>query len=410
MQATGSVSETAFFGVRLILRADNVGVLGADHRPRSCGPWHRWDMLLSEIARGSRHTPENEQTPYAMFTAPLYVAWELTHKCNAQCLHCYSGSGPDACDQHDLTTEEALHVIDQLSEAGVLVLAFSGGEPLLRRDCLSLVQHAVGNGLSVNIGTNGWIVTDRMVAELRDIGVHSVTVSIDDVEPSSHDQIRGLEGLHARAVDAVRRLVSAGIRVVVGFTPMTSNWRSGPAVVRLAHKLGAAAVNLSEYVPAGRGTSSLAIRPEELHEVLKEWIALREQYRGRMEVQWHDCRVGLLLSGTEARNYVGCGAGRLVARILPDGSVTPCVFLPTSIGSLRTTRFVDLWRSSPLIKDFTARTRHVGNCGECEHLHTCGGCRAVAHSSSGNALAGDPHCWIKPMVIARDAAGNGDLR
>jgi AdoMet-dependent heme synthase len=63
----------------------------------------------------------------AEFTAPLYVAWELTHRCNARCLHCYSASGPDA-DSDELSLAGGLNLIDQLAEAGVLVLAFSGGE------------------------------------------------------------------------------------------------------------------------------------------------------------------------------------------------------------------------------------------------------------------------------------------
>jgi hypothetical protein len=60
-----------------------------------------------------------------------------------------------------LTTDQALAVIDQLADAGVMVLAFSGGEPMLRRDWAVLVRRAVGRGLSVNVGTNGSAVTER---------------------------------------------------------------------------------------------------------------------------------------------------------------------------------------------------------------------------------------------------------
>jgi AdoMet-dependent heme synthase len=113
------------------------------------------------------------------FTAPLYVAWEITHRCNARCLHCYSASGPDANCARDLTTDEALGVIDQLADAGVMVLAFSGGEPMMRRDWTVLVRRAVGRRLSVNVGTNGSTVTERRADQLSELGVHSVTVSLD---------------------------------------------------------------------------------------------------------------------------------------------------------------------------------------------------------------------------------------
>src|SRR6266536_1459388 len=186
------------------------------------------------------------------FTAPLYVAWEITHRCNARCLHCYSASGPDPDCTGALTTDEALVVIDQLADAGVMVLAFSGGEPMMRRDWAVLVRKAVGRGLSVNVGTNGSTVTERRADQLRDLGVHSVTVSLDSHRPDVHDHFRQFHGLYDRTLNAIRRLVARDVRVVVGFTPTRLNWRDGPEVVALAARLGARAANLSEYVPAGR--------------------------------------------------------------------------------------------------------------------------------------------------------------
>jgi radical SAM protein with 4Fe4S-binding SPASM domain len=347
---------------------------------------------------------------FAEFVAPLYVAWEITHRCNARCLHCYSNSGPDASSSNILRLDLALSLIDQLADAGVLVLAFSGGEPLMHRHWRKLVGHAVGRGLNVNVGSNGSCITARNADTLRSLGVKSVTISIDSHLPEVHDEFRRLDGLHAKAVAAVRLLVARKIRVVVGYTPTQLNWRHGRAVIDLAYKLGADAVNLSEYVPAGRGSIELALSPNELRETLEEWIEAREQYKGRMEIMWHDCRVALLVTEEEKRKYVGCGAGRLVARILPDGTVTPCVFLPTEIGNLASTPFKTMWQEAHLLHQFRARAGHIGgNCGGCEHLDACGGCRAVAYAySGGDPLAGDPHCWIRhhtPEISALIASG-----
>lgn len=344
------------------------------------------------------------------FKAPLYIAWEITHRCNARCLHCYSDSGPEAACHGELSTSEALEVIDQLAEAGLLVLAFSGGEPMMRPDWRELVRRAVTRGLSVNIGSNGSAITERTAGDLQNLGVRSVTISLDSHRPESHESFRRLPGLYRLATRAIRLLVERQVRVVVGFTPTRLNWRDGRGVVELAHSLGADAVNLSEYVPAGRGSLDLALEPQELREVLEEWIEMRETYRDRMAIQWHDCRVGLLVPDDEKRSYVGCGAGRLVARILPDGAVTPCVFLPTPIGSFRRETFREMWSRSLLLRQFRERLGHIGgNCGSCEHLATCGGCRAVAYAySGGNPLAGDPHCWIQPGFPDVPGLANGE--
>lgn len=65
------------------------------------------------------------------FNAPLYIAWEVTLQCNARCLHCYSESGPGIHNPDELNTEQALKIIDDLADSGLLILAFSGGEPLM---------------------------------------------------------------------------------------------------------------------------------------------------------------------------------------------------------------------------------------------------------------------------------------
>lgn len=335
------------------------------------------------------------------FKAPLYVAWEITHRCNARCVHCYSASGPDIDDSSELTTDEALGVIEQLGVAGVLVLAFSGGEPLMRADWRTLVRHARGAGLAVNIGSNGSCIDRAMAEDLAREGVSSVTISIDSHRPERHDRFRGVHGLHGLAVRAVKLLKAVGIRVVIGYTPTRVNKDDSSALVDLCIQLGADAVNLSEYVPAGRGSTRLALTPSELEACLCKWIELRNQHRDRISLQWHDCRVGLLVPEDERRSYVGCGAGRLVARILPDGTITPCVFLPTAIGSLREQSFASMWESSALLSRLRARTGHItGNCGTCEHLETCGGCRAVAFAHTGDLFAGDSHCWIRAGASA----------
>ncbi|MGD9712689.1 MAG: radical SAM protein [Thermomicrobiales bacterium] len=352
----------------------------------------------------------DNDTTFADFAAPLYVAWEITHRCNARCLHCYSNSGPEADPKQVLSLDQALSLIDQLADAGVLVLAFSGGEPMMHPHWEELVGHAVRRGLSVNVGSNGSCITPRNADTLKTLGVKSVTISVDSHVPAVHDEFRRLDGLHAKALTAIHLLADRGIRVVVGYTPTRLNWKHGRSVIDLAYGLGANAVNLSEYVPAGRGSIDLALTPDELRQTLQEWIEARERYKGRMEVMWHDCRVALLVADEDKRKYVGCGAGRLVARILPDGTVTPCVFLPTSIGNAATTTFTALWRDAQLLHKFRVRSGNVsGNCGQCEFLNTCGGCRAVAYAySGGDPLAGDPHCWIRhhsPEISTLFAAG-----
>jgi radical SAM protein with 4Fe4S-binding SPASM domain len=394
------------------MRHDEVYLLSIAFLRRQ--PLHRGQPTVSHLSRVTCLEQEvgmkDQCTEYALgtfagmevplrpqFVAPLYVAWEVTLRCNARCLHCYSEAAPGLRDPLELSTDEALGVIDQLAESGLLVLAFSGGEPLLRRDIFQLIDRAMDRGLVVQVATNGAVITKRVAARLQQSGVRGVTVSLDGASAATHDHFRQFPGLFDRTLRAIQLLAEHELRVVVSFTPTTLNYREGRDVVALAYALGAQAANLSEFVPAGRGTRDLCLPPETLRDVILDWIAMQREYAGQMQIIWHDCRVALLVPPEERDLYSGCGAGKLTARIKVDGTVTPCVFLPNPAGNLRRTPFKEIWANSPLMRTFRDRDSiRVGNCGSCHFKHVCGGCRAVSMSYYGDPMRGDPSCWVVP--------------
>ncbi len=336
------------------------------------------------------------------FNQPLYVVWEVTHKCNALCIHCYSNAGPDVVTD-ELSTVEALDVIDQLAHMGVFILGFSGGEALLRPDWRDLLSHAVAKSLRVTVGTNGRTLTPDVVHDLKTIGVHNVTVSLDGASSEVHEKIRGQQGLFQSALEGIQRLVAAGVPVTVGFTPTALNYRHGRQVVALAERLGVKKANLSTYVPTGRGGLDIALSDHQLKWVLEEWIEMKRSYAGRMKILWHDCRVALLVEPTASSKYIGCGAGVVTCRITVDGKVTPCVSLPLPAGDLRRFSFSRIWNESDILWRIRDRNNIVsGNCSKCEHKMICGGCRALSLAYYGDAFNGDSYCWIKADETPQD--------
>lgn len=328
------------------------------------------------------------------FNAPLYIAWETSLRCNAECLHCYSSSGPKAISPEELSTEEALRMIDDLAEAGLLILAFSGGEPLLRKDIFQLIERAVERNLVVNVASNGLLINEKMAKRIANSGVRSVTISLDASSAEIHDHFRQRPGLFNKTINAIPLLAKEDVRVVVSFTPTTLNYQEGRKVVKLAYSLGASAVNMSEYVPAGRGTRELALPPDLLKEVIQDWINMRKEYEGKMQIIWHDCRASLLVSEEDRDKYSGCGAGKLTARIMVDGTLTPCVFLSTPAGNLKNQSFRQIWEKSDLLHSIRNRDLIGGNCSSCDFKSKCGGCRAVSMANTGSPLMGDASCWL----------------
>lgn len=314
------------------------------------------------------------ETPEPICAGLRYVSWEITRRCDARCVHCYAGSGPEAPVDGDLSTAEALALIDQLAAAGEMILAFSGGEPLLRPDWRELVRHAVGRDLIVTLVTNGSRVDDEVAGELAALGLQSVTVSLDSHRPDVHDRIRRLDGLHARALGAIRRLAGRGVRVVVNFTPIRDNRDDARGVVELAWQLGAAAVSLSEYAPAGRGTREMGLGAAERESLAAEWLALAAEYRGRVHLIADNRTVSLLATGAAGpggdRGCPDCGAGRAMLRITPEGAVTPCTFVPAALGSLRAAPFPELWLST---REERLAVSSSPSCATCGMLVSIGG-------------------------------------
>lgn len=330
--------------------------------------------------------------------APLYVVWETTLDCNARCIHCYSDAifGRSVEDRF-WPTADSLRLIDELADAGVLILALSGGEVLLRRDWEALVRRGVERGLRMTLATNGLRVTPTVARRLRDTGIWNVSVSIDGATAATHDRIRGVDGIFEAACRAVRLLAEEGVRTTVNFTPMRPNFRDASQVIALAAELGAAKVNLTEYVYLSRGGRELMLEAEELRQVVEGWIASSKQWRDRIEVDWHDCRVALLLEGEDSERYRGCGAGFTHCRITADRDVTPCVVLPVPVGNLAQRSFAAIWNGAPALAKIRDRASITsGNCSDCAHKARCGGCRAMSYAAYGTPYAGDPACWIVP--------------
>ena len=137
--------------------------------------------------------------PMSLYS-PFLVVWDFTHKCNLSCKHCYSDSG--AVKEEELSTSQALAVVDQLADAGVTALAFSGGEPLTRKDFFEVARHAAYRGLYVSVASNGTLLTKENVQKLKQAKLTTLTSASTEPPPkptttSEASQERSIKRLQA---------------------------------------------------------------------------------------------------------------------------------------------------------------------------------------------------------------------
>jgi radical SAM protein with 4Fe4S-binding SPASM domain len=352
--------------------------------------------------------------------APFLVVWNFTYKCNLNCKHCYSNSGKNSTNE--LSTEEAKKVVKQVADFGATSLAFSGGEPLMRKDFFEVACYAVDLGLYVSLATNGTLLNDETVRKLKETGVHYVEISLDGVDPKTHDQFRGQPGAFDQTLKGIKNCLDKQICTCIAVTATKNNLKEVPAVLDMAESMGIDRFTLFNFIPTGRGKDIVAQDPspqereqilsylnEQLSEHRKIAILSTTPQLARVALQCSANQEGDMMMplahmqaakvSKRARALAdfigGCGAGRFYCAISPEGDVQPCVFMPLVVGSLKTQKFEDIWANSPVLQDLRNREKLKGRCGKCEYKYVCGGCRARAYAYTDDYLKSDPGCIRK---------------
>jgi radical SAM protein with 4Fe4S-binding SPASM domain len=352
--------------------------------------------------------------------APFLVVWNFTYKCNLKCKHCYLNA--DNIPRMELSTEDAIKVVDQLADFGVTSLAFSGGEPLMRKDFFKVARHAVDAGLYVSLATNGTLINKENARKLRENGVHYVEVSLDGANAKTHDYFRGKSGAFDLTMQGLKNCLKEEICTCIAVTATKNNLKEIPAVLEMAENMGIDRFTLFNFVPVGRGKDIIAADPspqeredlliflnKKLSEKHKVAILSTTPQLARVALQSKSSTKDDIImplahmAATKVSKRVkaladfigGCGAGRFYCAISPEGNVQPCVFLPITVGNLKTEKFEDIWFNSPVFKDLRDRENLKGRCGRCEFKYVCGGCRARAFAYHNDYLMSDPGCIRK---------------
>jgi radical SAM protein with 4Fe4S-binding SPASM domain len=372
-----------------------------------------------------RHKPRGDVPSNFLAFLSIYrpvVFWNITDRCNLSCTHCYNKSGPDRSTAGELTTTEAMSVIDDLADMGVPLILFSGGEPLMREDIWDLALYARSRGLKMALSTNGTLIKREVAGRIKECGIEYAGISLDGARAETHDRFRNLPGAFEQTIAGFAACREAGLRCGVRITLTKENCHELEEIVDLALSLGASRFCLYWLVPAGRGIDSYSRLQLDKTDVTD---ALSLLYRKAKETDPatiefltvdapQDC-IHLLASMekdrsedlADARTLLeslkgGCSAGTRVANIDAQGNIFPCQFARSPeflVGNIRSQSFSKLWNDSqnPVLARFREKQASFkGRCLTCCHRDLCGGgCRVRAHAVDGDFFAQDPFCFVE---------------
>jgi len=333
---------------------------------------------------------------------PHVVAWNLTKRCNLACDHCYIAAGPWHPTDDDLRLEEIQRITDEILDINPgPMFVLTGGEPLLRKDLEQIADYGASRGATVVVGTNGTGLTDGRIRSLQDAGVTGVAVSIDSLNAERHNTFRHGASALQQTTAAIERLRSARMDFIVQTSVTADNRHELAELVRWSADKGAVSFNLYFLVETGRGQEMRELPAADNEALLQELVELEGEMRGRMLVR-SKCQPALMRVVHQAApdspltNYsTRCPCGVQYCRIMPDGKLTPCPYLPEVAGDLRKQSFRDVWENSALFASIRTRSFN-GKCGSCEYREVCGGCRARAFANTGDVMGPDDSCVHEP--------------
>jgi pyrroloquinoline quinone biosynthesis protein E len=329
---------------------------------------------------------------------PYSLLCELTYRCPLQCPYC---SNPVDFARHtgELTTEEWQRVLSEATALGVVQAHFSGGEPLLREDAPKIIRHANKLGLYTNLSTGGTLLTEKLAGQLRDAGLDSLQVSIQDAAAENSDHMAGGAPSFDKKIRAARLVKQTGFSLTLNVVLHRQNIGRIEAIIAMAEDLGAERLELANTQFNGwalKNRAALLPSREQVEFAAETARAAQQRLKGRMEILY-------VLPDYYEEFPKAClhGWGRVFLTVAADGAVLPCQTAREIRGlkfdNARERSLEEIWFKSETFCKFRGTDWLPEPCNSCPRKEIdFGGCRCQAFLLAGDATATDPACSLAP--------------
>ena len=303
-----------------------------------------------------------------------YLFWECTWRCNLACRHCGSDCKAEACVQ-DMPFADFMRAIEPLEKRykrDTVIVAITGGEPLLRTDLADCGRQLRQHGFRWGIVTNALLYDEARHRELLAAGMNAVTVSLDGLE-ETHNWLRNNPHSYQRAIAALRLIANAPqLSYDVVTCVHRRNLAELPALKEVLIENGIRHWRLFTIAPIGRACANdeLQLDRRQLEEMFRFIADPRreghidikfscEAYTGKYEEQVRD-------------SYFFCRAGINIGSVLIDGGICACPNVNRSFvqGNIYRDDLLEVWDGKfQAMRDRT--WMKCGPCAKCADFKQC---------------------------------------
>lgn len=283
--------------------------------------WDRFENGIRKIARGER--------------VPLQVDVAVTGRCHCDCWHCFRAK---YADNSELPLEKIKELFNSFEELGTNVVGITGGEPMLRKDIIDILQ-LIPDNMEGQLYTTGVNIDRPFAKALSRTNVKRVLISLDHYKEELVCKLRSNKNAYKDAINAVNCLKEYPIYVAITVCISDEMLVEGELerYIEFAKELEVNEIRMVSTIPQGKLEGS--------NEALKHSRAMALITKMKHKYA-NDLSYPAIVNFGEIENvrYLGCGAGVSYSSVNSDGAVTPCVAVPLSYGNIYDKSFNEIYQ------------------------------------------------------------------
>ncbi|MFH2201630.1 MAG: radical SAM protein [Elusimicrobiota bacterium] len=273
------------------------------------------------------------------YRAPLFLAWQLTNRCQAHCLTCCEESGPENAWKDELAEDEAVSFACRIVESGIQYAAFGGGEPLAVPHFWKIARILASGGVELKLETNGLPIDDEKADILQALKVLCVQISVDGASKETFEKVRP-GGDYDGVIAAIKRLVARGLHPEYVFVPNRLNVHEAAAAYDHAVDLGCRTFVTGPMMRLGRaaaGWDELSLNDE-------QWKAAEEALREREAAHRKAVKLSIYPWDIRTELEKRLLEPQALLLVVPNGKVKLLNALPFAPADVRQHNIEEAWR------------------------------------------------------------------
>jgi radical SAM protein with 4Fe4S-binding SPASM domain len=336
---------------------------------------------------------------YLKLKSPIATQFELTSRCNQECIFCYNVWKGLCSKQNSLTLskEEQLKIIDKIIENEIFDIIFSGGEPLLIPWLEELIKKCSDKKMYTTIITNAILMTPERARSLKEAGLRDMQISIHNPDPNINDRLTGVNGSFNQTVKGIKNALEVfGIgNINVNMVALPETYKDVYKMAKLLSNIGIGSFSVGTPSVTGKmkEDKTLVIDKKMFLEIYKQIKDAKKDFGIHVGFTGGFPICLLPEINEETVKMIGnyCDAGLNQVIIGPGGDLRPCVCLGEKLGNILKDDLKEVWSKNQFLLDIRAMKFVPEECRNCEYVSICrGGCRASAQGYFGKINAIDP--------------------